>query len=352
MTEKRSKLERAVGAMRDEVWDDLQHRRGAKRLDEALETPERPTRRWLAGVGAVALAAAIVAIVVVRPWAPSAPAVVEQRQPDSARTVLADGSTVDVERGGQIQVVSDRAEGTRIEVLAGRAEFEVQKRAERPFVASVQGVEVHVIGTHFSTELDQSRPPGVVRVVVSRGVVEVVGRQGEKVARLQAGDRIEVSLATAAKEPTTASSPSSVTAVTPVEPGASALRAAAPPDAVQLFETASNARRAGDVPAAVKAYAALLKQFPHDSRAGVAALELGRLRMDSQHAYGPAADAFRRAIAAAPNEGVREDAMARLVESVDAMGDKAACLTEKQRYQARYPGGVHAAAVRARCGAR
>ncbi|HVY32231.1 MAG TPA: FecR domain-containing protein [Polyangiaceae bacterium] len=353
MTEKRSKLERAVGAMRDEVWDDLRHRRVAKRLDEALEEPERAKRWWLAGVGAAALATAIVALVLVRPWAEPTPSVAGHRQPESARTVLADGSTVDVQRGGQIQVLTDRSEGTRIEVLAGRAEFEVQKRVARPFVASVRGVEVRVIGTHFSTELDESHPPGVVRVVVSRGVVEVVGRQGERVARLQAGDRIEVSLAPAAKEPLPASSsPGDVDAVVPGEPGASAVRAASPPDAAQLFEAASAARRAGDVQAAVKAYAALLKQFPHDSRVGVAALELGRLRMDSQHAYGAASDAFRRAIAAAPNEGVREDAMARLVESVDALGDKTACLTEQQRYQARYPTGVHAAAVRGRCGAR
>jgi TolA-binding protein len=244
--------------------------------------------------------------------------------------------------------VSDRAEGTRIEVVAGRAEFEVQKRPERPFVASVHGVEVRVVGTHFSTELDQSRPPGVVRVVVSRGVVEVVGRQGEPVARLQAGDRIEVSLATAARETTPVDSSGATTA----EPAVSAVHAAPPPDAAKLFESASQARRSGDVPAAIKAYATLLKQFPSDSRVGVAALELGRLHMDAQHAYAPAAAAFRRAIAAAPNEGVREDAMARLVESVDALGDKSACLTEQQRYQARYPDGVHAASVRARCRAR
>jgi TolA-binding protein len=71
--------------------------------------------------------------------------------------------------------------------------------------------------------------------------------------------------------------------------------------------------------------------------------------MDSQHAYGPAADAFRRAIAAAPNEGVREDAMARLVESLDAMRDRDACSKERQRYLARYPKGVHATAVEGRC---
>jgi TolA-binding protein len=127
--------------------------------------------------------------------------------------------------------------------------------------------------------------------------------------------------------------------------------AAAPPvDAAKLFETAKAARSAGDVEGAVRSYAALLKEFPNDKRAGVAALELGRLRMDAQHAYGPAADAFRRAIAAAPNEGVREDALARLVEALDALNDRAQCLKERSRYQQHYPKGVHAESVQSRCG--
>jgi hypothetical protein len=71
--------------------------------------------------------------------------------------------------------------------------------------------------------------------------------------------------------------------------------------------------------------------------------------MDSQHAYGPAADAFRRAAAAAPNEGVREDAMARLVEALEALHDRAACQKGQERYLARYPKGLHATAVIGRC---
>ena len=76
------------------------------------------------------------------------------------------------------------------------------------------------------------------------------------------------------------------------------------------------------------------------------------LRMDTLRAYGPAAEAFRRAIAAAPNEGIREDALARLIETLDAMGDRATCAEEQRRYQSRYPRGVHAAAVRSRCTSR
>jgi TolA-binding protein len=353
MTEPRSKLDRAVGAMRDEVWDELQHRRVAKRLDEAFEAQQQRSRWWLVGVGGAVAAAAVVALLLFRPaWTRSAGSQAARGgQAETARTVLSDGSMVDVNRGGQIHVVSDRAEETRIELVSGRAEFEVQKRPNRPFVTTVRGVEVRVVGTHFWTELDESRSPAVVRVVVSRGVVEVVDRQGEHVARLNAGDRIEVSLgAGAGAHADGVATPDDSASAGSAQPAPSAARAVTPPpDASKLFERARDARRAGDVQGAISAYAALLKQFPSDSRVGVVALELGRLQMDSQHAYGAAAEAFRRALSSAPNEGIREDALARLVEALDAMGDNAACLTEQRRYQARYPSGVHAASVSARC---
>ena len=138
--------------------------------------------------------------------------------------------------------------------------------------------------------------------------------------------------------------------------GASGTAASMRPHIDGLRERGLDAR-AIDLPvrkaeAAVDAYAALIKQFPGDERVGVAALELGRLRMDTQRAYGPAVEAFRRAIAAAPNEGIREDALARLIEALDALGDQATCAQEQRRYQVRYPRGVHAAAVRGRCASR
>jgi len=352
MGEMSKKVERALGAMHEDGWTDLQHRRVAKRLDEELDEPRRSSRPWALGL---ALAASVVlvttAVKLRKESSPSSPVVVsapalQEVQPITAtpgselgdeaketKALLSDGSAIEVTRGGHLQVVRDRPEETRLELVAGRAEFEVAKRPERPFITSVRGVEVRVVGTHFSTELDTSRTPSVVRVLVQRGIVEVRSPVGGAVTRLTAGESIEVPVVSA---PAVA-----------VE----APRAPTPPPlaASQLFEAAKAARGSGDVEGAVRSYAALLKQYPTDERAGVAALELGRLRMDSQHAYGPAADAFRRAIAAAPNEGVREDAMARLVESLDAMRDRDACSKERQRYLARYPKGVHAAAVEGRC---
>jgi ferric-dicitrate binding protein FerR (iron transport regulator) len=86
--------------------------------------------RWALG----GLSIAVVTAVVLFARAPAAPSF------QAAHTALRDGSAVDVAPGGRIQIASDTAQSTRIEVLAGRAEFEVQKRLGRPFVASIHGV--------------------------------------------------------------------------------------------------------------------------------------------------------------------------------------------------------------------
>jgi len=200
-----------------------------------------------------------------------------------------------------------------------------------------------------------------VRVLVHRGVVEV-RRPGGPASRLRAGDRLEVPLGPA-PSPLPAASPSPATvgvestsapAASSAPSSAAAPVAPSPPplDASKLFEAAKAARASGDVEGAARLYSALLKQFPNDERVGVAALELGRLRMDAQHAYEPAAEAFRRAIARAPNEGVREDALARLVEVLDAMHDRESCLAERGRYLQRYPKGVHFSRIERECGER
>jgi len=357
MVEQPRRVQRALGAMREDVWSELQDRRVRDRLHEALSRPAAHTsRRWL-----WALAAALGTLCVViatlahrgRPIVSEGAAIGSDAE--STRAAFSDGSEVDVERGGHVRVVKDRQDETRVEVLAGRAEFEVAKRPNRPFVTWVRGVEVRVIGTHFLTELDLSRPPGVVRVRVDRGVVEVRRRSGETGSRLSAGDALDVALEPVAPvlaiaaAPSAVSAPSSSTAPAVSTPSAQIVPAPAPVDASKLFDAAKAARAAGDVEGAARSYAALLKQFPGDERAGVAALELGRLRMDTQHAYRPAAEAFRSAIAAAPNEGVREDALARLVEVLDVMHETDSCRNERGRYLRRYPNGLYVSRIERAC---
>lgn len=354
MSDPQNKIERGLRALRQEVWNEFQYRRVGKLIDERLMAPGRPRRAWgwlLVGATVTACVAALLL------WGSRPSAVrasnggASQPEPTTARTQLSDGSIIDVDGGGRIQVVRDGERETRIQLLAGRAEFEVQKRAFRPFVAVIRDVEVRVVGTHFSTELDETKSPAVVHVRVQRGVVEVTAGPEEQPVRLKAGESLDVVLKSGRKFPDASLAPASPSLEPSASPSAGSGGAAPAPvlDASKLFEMGQEARRSGNVQGAIKAYATLLKQFPSDERVGVAALELGRLRMDVQHAYSAAADAFRRAIAAAPNEGIREDALARLVEALDAMHAGRACLVEQKRYEQRYPHGVHAGSVRSRC---
>jgi transmembrane sensor len=357
MVEPPRRVQRALGAMREDVWSELQDRRIRTRLEEAVSRPAAHTsRRWL---WAVAAALGTLCVVIAtrahhgRPIVSEGAAIGSDAEP--TRAAFSDGSEVDVERGGQVRVVKDRQDETRVEVLAGRAEFEVSKRPNRPFVTGLRGVEVRVIGTHFSTELDLSRPPGVVRVHVDRGIVEVRRRSGEPALRLGAGDALDVALEPVspalAMAAAPAAAPAAPSSTAPAGSSASAqiVPAPAPVDASKLFDAAKAARAAGDVDGAARSYAALLKQFPGDERAGVAALELGRLRMDTQHAYRAAAEAFRSAIAAAPNEGVREDALARLVDVLDAMHETDSCRKERSHYLQQYPRGLYVSRVERAC---
>jgi TolA-binding protein len=134
------------------------------------------------------------------------------------------------------------------------------------------------------------------------------------------------------------------------DPGASP-SALAPdtPTAKSLLDQGNAARRAGDARGAAAAYQALLSKYPRDPRAGLAAFELGRLRMGPLSDTQGAVRAFQSAIALAPESAIREDAMAHLVDVYGASGLTAQCQSARDAYLKAYPNGVHAAVVGRRC---
>jgi hypothetical protein len=100
---------------------------------------------------------------------------------------------------------------------------------------------------------------------------------------------------------------------------------------------------------AADAYADLLARHPGDARAGLSAFELGRIRMDALDDHAGAIQALERALAAGSNASFHEDALARIVVASDALGRGDACRKARARYLERYPDGVHANALAARC---
>jgi tetratricopeptide (TPR) repeat protein len=199
-----------------------------------------------------------------------------------------------------------------------------------------------------------------VRLAVTEGVVEVrrtdaVEGEGGELRRIRAGESWSALLPRHPQLPP-AESPAAVEADVDAELEASEpaqakseRRDGAQRAASEVWKQASVARRAGRMQEAAQAYSTLIARHPEDARAGLAAFELGRIRMDALGDPGGAIDALERSLAAGSSASFHEDALARIVIAHDALGRTAACQRARERYLASYPSGVHAHALLARC---
>jgi type V secretory pathway adhesin AidA len=236
------------------------------------------------------------------------------------------------------------------------------------------GHDVTVRGTAFAVKVDSREGTRTLTVEVTRGRVDVTGPTG--LHTLDAGQswstRVEAASTSNVAPAATATAiaakaeespaPSAVAESEP-EPGsatatatATATAAGTTPVAVapvegprELLARATEARSNGHPRDAAIALDTLRKRYRSDARAGLAAFELGRVRMDALNDPGGAAEAFADSIALAPAAPFREDAEARRVEALDALPDRARCERVRDAFLARYPTGLHARQVAQRC---
>ncbi len=323
-----------------------------------LDGNARP--RWVWGA---ALAGAVIAVgalgIGISRWS-GAPPEIAVVPAGSSILVLADGSRVTLDRGAQLDVSTNERAHIVATLKGGSARFDVASDPARVFTVLVGEVEVRVAGTQFQVDFDPTSR--AVTVAVLGGAVEIrSAAQPGEVHRLGVGETWSTTQAAVA--PTAQLAPSAeVPAAVPADPTATAPTAAPPTrgsaapveDAKSLFESANQARRAGDLARASTLYRELTRRFPNDPRARVAALELGRIEMDRDHDHDPsvAEQALRQASSAEAGSSVHEDALARLVQLYAAKGDTRACQVAQGRYLAAYPNGVHGAQVRAACAPR
>jgi transmembrane sensor len=102
--------------------------------------------------------------------------------------VLADGSKLILGPGSEVRVAYSPTL-RRVDLLAGRARFDVVQDARRPFTVFADGGSVRAIGTVFEVELAST----LVRVRLLQGRVEVRAnalRAPDKAQRLSAGEAI------------------------------------------------------------------------------------------------------------------------------------------------------------------
>jgi len=372
-----------------------------RRVQEAREErrQRRQRRAFLVGVGGVGLAAAAAAFLLFyRPEAgapdPTTWAGATLRTGgEPTKVALADGSEIDARPDSELALLDAPRGEVRVALRRGGATFEVTRRQDRPrrFVVEAGNVEVRVLGTRFVVDR-QRGADGTRRVEVSvvRGLVEVALGDRET-RRLGAGERWSVvdetadapaddapadgpgdtaddTLAGAAAAvdpgPLASADPETTPEGTldeePAEPrrrGAEARHrrreasggGAGAPDAAALIARAKDAARAGDPGGAAQAYEALLRAHPRDPRASLAAFELGRLRMDRLGDRPGAVRAFRRALTLGRASPLRQDALRRLVELYDTLGNDQACRRMRERYLADHPDGRYAREVGRRC---
>jgi hypothetical protein len=263
------------------------------------------------------------------------------------------GSEIELSPRARVTLVRAEAGEERIVLERGAASFHVVHDPAHRFVVVAGAVQVVDVGTVFRVARDDAGG-GVVRVSVISGDVEVRSSEGPP-RQLHAGESLvtpETSPATSAVEPVLSAAPPAPPRPTLANPAPSPAPAATAPaasspdstpplSAKSLLSEAMAARQAGDARAAAQALDTLRKRFPTDPRAPLAALELGRIRMDQLGDPRGALEALRTVSG--------EDAEARVVILYDTLGEPARCRAAREAFLSRYPASVHRATIEKRC---
>jgi transmembrane sensor len=339
--------------------------------------------RALAWTPALAAAAIVLACFVTWRLARRAPVSVATRasvtelasDATGSTLVLADGSRVTIGPSSRLLVRETSATETRVELVAGRADFDVKHDAARAFVVVARGVSVVDTGTRFHVEYTDGAD---VRVTVIEGSVRVERAQAAPSSLIageswtsggapsptetiaDSGETVATARDASAVRPLVDDSLARFSAIADRDPSgafdvfgvagyARAIQRATPK---QLFELADAARLSDHPAQAAEAFDALRSKHRDDPRAGLAALQLARIREDTLHDAAGADAALRDAIALAPDASLREDAEARRVGVLEKMNDKPGCIEARDGYLAKYPSGIHRVKVEKSCGGR
>ncbi len=280
-------------------------------------------------------------------------------------TVLADGTRLRVGADASMRLTSRDPRGLVFTLLGGEVSFEVTP-ARRTFRVDAGLATVTVVGTGFTV----LREPRRVQVRVRHGAVRVEGaRVPGGSSLLRGGDEIEVHAETLAPQRPVITHPEALDAGVRLRPptqrraphdGGAPTDAPAPMDVVALLPTsdpdalwrsADVLRRAQSYEAAAALLLRLTREHPTSPRAPLAAHLLGRDLLHVLRRPSQASAAFARALSLGLPEGLREDAWFGLIDARVRAGDRAGGEQAAETYRARYPRGVHLAAVDALLGA-
>lgn len=174
-------------ASKDARFRLLAERAYAESRDDARNWRKRPL--WAGAMAAGLAALAVMVMHVTNPSLKSQAVVYEAGQEHSTIT-LEDGSRVDLDVGTSIAVrMSARAR--QIDLLSGRALFDVAHDSTRPFSVDAHGSRTTALGTRFQVAREGDR----VRVVLEEGAVAVEQLREKAISwsdRLSPGEQIVI----------------------------------------------------------------------------------------------------------------------------------------------------------------
>ena len=281
---------------------------------------------------------------------------------------MSDGSRVELAAGARFTPLESTGTSFVAMLERGSAHFEVRPGGPRRWQIECGLATVEVVGTGF----DCARAPGRLSVSVQHGAVLVRGeRVPDRARRLAAGETLEVLDAPAPAETTSspagaAEAPAATTVATaprrdPVAEDAGAwrelargghhreafaalgaqglLRETKRRGVADLLVLADVARLSGHAAEAVAPLERILREFPGDPQAPLAALALGRLELDTLDRPAKAATALNLALSLGVPHSLREDVRTRLVEAYARAGNRAAARAAAAAYLREYPDG-------------
>jgi transmembrane sensor len=298
---------------------------------------------------------------------------------------MSDGSLVDLAGGARLAPLESTGTSFVAMLERGSAHFEVRPGGPRRWQIECGLATVEVVGTGF----DCARAPGRLRVTVEHGAVLVRGeRVPDRARRLAAGETLDVVEAPVAptapatpSRPATPSTPAAPSTMDQAAAPAEAIVAAAPAarpaepagasgaawrelardghhheafaslgtqgiaretrrgGVADLLVLADVARLSGHGEEAVAPLERILRRFPGDPQAPLAALALGRLELDTLHRPADAAVALERALALGVPASLREDVRARLVEAYARAENRPAARAAAAAYVREFPHG-------------
>lgn len=361
-------------------------------------------RTWqLVAMGAAAatvfaLALLLVPRLVASPVTPAASgsqAVLETGPGQARPLTFADGTNVELRERSRLVVADYHGSTGRAVLQVGTVDVHVEHHADTNWLFEAGPYRVRVVGTRFKVGWD----PTAARfdLEVSEGSVRVSGPQSSGEVAVSAGQTLRLSGAAVTTDvgsgdgspavvspasdagidrdprPTSDAALGAPAAASVASPTRPAVRASAgwqeaadrgdftvavararaegidrlcqklPVD--ELAQLADVARLGGDPASARVAYGSLRTRFPGSSAAGTATFGLARIDVDARNPRA-ALSGFERYLSENPSGALRREALGRVVELADGLGDAERARGAATDYLALYPGGPHAAVAR------